>query len=142
MMTEPVIGALGALGYQAHSVYISRYPFGREATISWQSPDLKLRDPTAYPVTVWPTYTDTSIRATLYASVGSGPSPRQPSVERPQVHAPQSQPTEPGCGQTTTPRPTRSVRCTVRSAETVRGGVRHHPLCRFVCRTKTNEALE
>jgi vancomycin resistance protein YoaR len=30
--------------YQSHSIYISRYPYGREATVSWQHPDLQIRN--------------------------------------------------------------------------------------------------
>jgi len=54
--------------YQSHSLYITRYPFGREATISWTAPDLKIRDSTPYGVMIWPTYTDTSITITLYST--------------------------------------------------------------------------
>ncbi|MFT7646024.1 MAG: vancomycin resistance protein YoaR [Candidatus Poriferisodalaceae bacterium] len=54
--------------YQAHSIYFSRYPFGREATISFPEPDLKIRNNTEYGVLVWPTYNDTSITVTMYST--------------------------------------------------------------------------
>ena len=54
--------------YQAHSIYFSRYPYGREATISWQKPDLVVRNTTPYGILVWPTYTDTSITVSLYST--------------------------------------------------------------------------
>jgi vancomycin resistance protein YoaR len=54
--------------YQSHSLYISRYPYGREATMGWPHPDLKIRNPTPYGVLIWPTYTDTSITITLYST--------------------------------------------------------------------------
>jgi len=54
--------------YQAHTIYISRYPYGREATLSYPSPDLKITNNTPYGVLVWPTYTDTSITVTLYST--------------------------------------------------------------------------
>jgi vancomycin resistance protein YoaR len=54
--------------YQAHSEYISRYPYGREATISWPSPDLKIKNITPYAIMIWPTYTDTSLTVTLWST--------------------------------------------------------------------------
>ncbi|MDP1821027.1 MAG: VanW family protein [Acidimicrobiales bacterium] len=54
--------------YQSHSLYISRYPRGHEATLSFPSPDLEIRNTTPYGVLVWPTYTDTSITVHLYST--------------------------------------------------------------------------
>jgi len=54
--------------YQAHSLYFSRYPYGREATISWPAPDLEISNPTPYGVMIWTSYTDTSITVTLYST--------------------------------------------------------------------------
>ncbi len=54
--------------YQAHSLYFSRYPEGREATISWPRPDLKLRNGTPYGVLIWTEYTSTSITASMYST--------------------------------------------------------------------------
>lgn len=54
--------------YQAHSIYFSRYPYGREATLSYPHPDLQIRNTTPYGVLIWPTYTDTSITVTLYST--------------------------------------------------------------------------
>lgn len=54
--------------YQSHSVYFSRYPFGREATLSMPGPDLVLTNSTDYPILVWPTYEDTSITVSLYST--------------------------------------------------------------------------
>ena len=54
--------------YQAHSLYFSRYPFGREATISHPAPDLVLHNVTAYPVLIWTSYTDTSITVEMYST--------------------------------------------------------------------------
>jgi vancomycin resistance protein YoaR len=53
--------------YQSHSVYFSRYPFGREATLSIPGPDLVITNSTEYPVLIWPTYDATSITVTLYS---------------------------------------------------------------------------
>ncbi len=54
--------------YQSHSIYISRYPRGREATISWRRPDLKIRNDTDYGILVWNEYTDTSITVSFYST--------------------------------------------------------------------------
>lgn len=54
--------------YQSHSVYFSRYPFGREATLSIPGPDLVVTNNTDYPVLIWPTYTPNSITVTLYST--------------------------------------------------------------------------
>ena len=54
--------------YQSHSIYISRYPRGREATISWPAPDLRVRNNTPYGILVWNTYTDTSITVSFYST--------------------------------------------------------------------------
>ncbi len=54
--------------YQAHSLYISRYPYGREATLSFPKPDLVIRNPTPYGVLIWPTFTESSVTVTLYST--------------------------------------------------------------------------
>ena len=54
--------------YQAHSIYFTRYPYGREATISWPVPDLKFKNTTPYGMLVWTSYTPTSITVTLYST--------------------------------------------------------------------------
>lgn len=54
--------------YAMHGLYISRYPYGREATLSFPGPDLKVRNPTPYGILVWPTYTSSSITVTLYST--------------------------------------------------------------------------
>jgi vancomycin resistance protein YoaR len=54
--------------YQSHSVYFSRYPFGREATLSVPGPDLVLTNSTDHPILIWPTYDSTSITVTMYST--------------------------------------------------------------------------
>lgn len=61
-------GGLDLDEYQSHSIYFSRYPFGREATLSIPGPDLVLTNGTEYPVLIWPTYTDSSITVSLYST--------------------------------------------------------------------------
>jgi vancomycin resistance protein YoaR len=55
-------------GYYMHGIYISRYPYGRESTISYPDPDVKIRNNTPYGVLIWPTYTDASITVTMYST--------------------------------------------------------------------------
>lgn len=54
--------------YQSHSLYISRYPYGREATISWPAPDLEFQNTTEHPALIWTSYTDTSITVSIYST--------------------------------------------------------------------------
>jgi vancomycin resistance protein YoaR len=61
-------GALDFGEYQSHSLYISRYPYGREATMGFPHPDLQIKNTSPYGVLIWPTYTDTSLTVTLYST--------------------------------------------------------------------------
>lgn len=61
-------GGLDITAYKPHSLYISRYPFGREATLSYPYPDLKIHNNSPYGVMIWPTYTASTITVTLYSS--------------------------------------------------------------------------
>ncbi|MEM9204049.1 MAG: VanW family protein [Actinomycetota bacterium] len=54
--------------YQSHSIYISRYPYGREATVSHPHPDLEIINNTPYGILIWPTTTDTSITVQLFST--------------------------------------------------------------------------
>ena len=54
--------------YQSHSIYISRYPYGREATLSYPHPDLEIENKTKYGVLIWPTYSSTTITVNLYST--------------------------------------------------------------------------
>ncbi len=54
--------------YQSHSLYFSRYPRGREATVSWPAPDLVIQNDTPYGVLIWTSYTDTTITVTMYST--------------------------------------------------------------------------
>ena len=54
--------------YQAHSEYFDRYPLGREATMGFPAPDLKITNNSPYGVLIWPTYTSTSLTVTLYST--------------------------------------------------------------------------
>ena len=54
--------------YQAHSEYFSRYPYGREATMGYEHPDLQFKNDTPYGIMIWTSYTDTSLTITLYST--------------------------------------------------------------------------
>ncbi len=59
---------LDFISYQSHTIYLSRYPYGREATVSYPAPDLVFENNTPYGVMLWPTTTDTSITVKLYST--------------------------------------------------------------------------
>jgi vancomycin resistance protein YoaR len=61
-------GGLDFGEYQSHSIYIDRYPYGREATLSYPSPDLQIRNTTPYAVLLWPTTTANSITVELFST--------------------------------------------------------------------------
>jgi vancomycin resistance protein YoaR len=61
-------GGLDLTEYQSHSIYISRYPYGREATLSWRQPDLVITNETPYGVLVDTAYTSSSITVTLWST--------------------------------------------------------------------------
>jgi len=54
--------------YQSHSLIISRYPKGREATLGFPHPDLVIKNPSPHGVLIWPTFTNNEIRVTLYST--------------------------------------------------------------------------
>jgi vancomycin resistance protein YoaR len=85
--------------YAMHGLYISRYPYGREATLSYPSPDLKVRNTTPYGVLIWPTYTDSSITVTLYSTrYGTAEQTGQTRKERASTPPPSSPPDTPSAG--------------------------------------------
>jgi vancomycin resistance protein YoaR len=61
-------GGLDIPEYQAHSIYISRYPYGREATLSWPKPDLVISNTTPYGVLIDTSYTGSSLTITLWST--------------------------------------------------------------------------
>lgn len=68
MFNAAFFAGLDIPDYQSHSFFIDRYPYGREATISWEKPDLKIKNNTPYGILIWPTYTDTSLTVTLWST--------------------------------------------------------------------------
>ncbi|HXF56506.1 MAG TPA: VanW family protein [Actinomycetota bacterium] len=59
-------GGYPFLEYRAHSYYISRYPLGREATLSWGGPDLVFRNDTSTAILIRTEYTDDSITVRIF----------------------------------------------------------------------------
>ncbi len=59
---------LDFVDYQAHTIYLSRYPYGREATVSFPAPDLVIENNTPYGVMIWPTTNEDSITVRLYST--------------------------------------------------------------------------
>lgn len=53
--------------YKSHSIYFQRYPYGREATISWGWPDLEFTNVTPYPVVIWTSVTPDSVTVQFYS---------------------------------------------------------------------------
>jgi vancomycin resistance protein YoaR len=51
-----------------HSFYISHYPTGRDATVSWGGPDLRFRNTTANWILVRTAFTSTSVTIALYGT--------------------------------------------------------------------------
>jgi vancomycin resistance protein YoaR len=54
--------------YQFHTIYIDRYPYGREATLAFPKPDLKIKNTSPYGVLLWTSYTGSEITVTLYST--------------------------------------------------------------------------
>jgi len=56
--------------HQPHTIYFSRYPEGREATLGYPAPDLVFRNNTDAAVVIRTSHTDTSITATIFGDNG------------------------------------------------------------------------
>ncbi len=61
-------GGVRIITHQPHQFYISRYPMGREATVSWGGPELIWKNDWPAAILVDTSYTDTSITVRLYSS--------------------------------------------------------------------------
>jgi vancomycin resistance protein YoaR len=51
-----------------HGFYISHYPFGRDATVSWGGPDLKFRNDLKHGILIKSSYTDSTLTFTFYGT--------------------------------------------------------------------------
>ena len=61
-------GGLDFVEYQSHSLYFSRYPFGREATVSFPAPDLVVSNPSDHHILISTSVTETSVTVTLFST--------------------------------------------------------------------------
>ena len=52
--------------YQAHSEHFDRYPFGREATMGYEHPDLQWKNDTPYGILIWTSHTATSVHSSSW----------------------------------------------------------------------------
>jgi vancomycin resistance protein YoaR len=68
MFNAALFAGLDFETYQSHSIYISRYPRGREATLNYPNVDLAVTNNTPYGVLIWPEYTGTSVTVRLYST--------------------------------------------------------------------------
>jgi vancomycin resistance protein YoaR len=58
-------GAYEDVDHTPHSLYFTRYPVVREATLGWAGPDVVFRNDTVYPVTIRTSHTATSVTVQL-----------------------------------------------------------------------------
>jgi vancomycin resistance protein YoaR len=61
---------LADVDHKPHSLYFSRYPMGREATLGVPGPDVRFGNNTEHPVVIATAYTDTSITVKMYGDNG------------------------------------------------------------------------
>lgn len=57
---------LADISHKPHSLYFSRYPMGREATLGVPGPDVRFGNNTEYPIVIATAYTGTSITVKMY----------------------------------------------------------------------------
>ncbi|MGH2819942.1 MAG: VanW family protein, partial [Actinomycetota bacterium] len=68
MFNAIFFGGYDLLEYKPHSYYIDRYPRGREATVSYPSPDLEFLNDSDAGIYIDTSYTDTSITVSFYGN--------------------------------------------------------------------------
>jgi vancomycin resistance protein YoaR len=54
--------------HHPHTLYVSRYPEGREATVAWGSKDLRFRNNSKNGIFITTSYTDTSVTVTMWGT--------------------------------------------------------------------------
>lgn len=59
-------GGYEDVSHRPHTIYISRYPMGREATVNYPSLDLKFRNDSEYGILIRTSYTSSSITVRFY----------------------------------------------------------------------------
>jgi vancomycin resistance protein YoaR len=59
---------LELLQHKPHSFYISRYPVGRESTVSWPNVDVKFRNDTGKPILITTSYYSNHVTVSIYGT--------------------------------------------------------------------------
>ena len=70
MYNAAFFAGIPILEHRAHSLYISRYPLGREATLNYDSIDLAIENDTDHGLFIHTSYTSTSITVSLFGNNG------------------------------------------------------------------------
>ncbi|GAA3123551.1 VanW family protein [Planomonospora alba] len=68
MYNAVFFGGLEDVQHMAHEFYISRYPAGRESTVSWPQPDFRWRNDSPYGVLVKTSSTSTSVTVAFWST--------------------------------------------------------------------------
>ena len=70
MYNAAFFAGIPILEHSAHSLYISRYPLGREATLNYGTIDLRIENDTSNGIYIHTSYTDESITVSLFGNNG------------------------------------------------------------------------
>ncbi|MEV7012709.1 VanW family protein [Streptosporangium sp. NPDC051022] len=68
MYNAVFFGGLEDVQHVAHEFYISRYPAGRESTVSWPAPDFRWRNDSKYGVLVKTSYNDAGVTVAFWST--------------------------------------------------------------------------
>ncbi|GAB1823465.1 VanW family protein [Herbidospora sp. RD11066] len=68
MFNAVFFGGFEDVQHMAHQYYISRYPAGRESTVSFPQPDFRWKNDSKYGVLVTTSYTSTSVTVTFWST--------------------------------------------------------------------------
>ncbi|WP_344967620.1 VanW family protein [Streptosporangium fragile] len=68
MYNAVFFGGLEDVQHVAHEFYISRYPAGRESTVSWPEPDFRWKNDSPYGVLVKTSYTDRGVTVAFWST--------------------------------------------------------------------------
>ncbi|WP_061295816.1 VanW family protein [Herbidospora cretacea] len=68
MFNAVFFGGFEDVQHMAHIYYISRYPAGRESTVSYPQPDFRWKNDSKYGVLVTTSYTSTSVTVTFWST--------------------------------------------------------------------------
>ncbi len=68
MYNAVFFGGFEDVQHVAHEFYISRYPAGRESTVSWPEPDFRWKNDSRYGVLVKTSYTDSGVTVAFWST--------------------------------------------------------------------------